>query len=114
MIEREIKKLQLQNGAIPFDEWFDSLRDKRLQAAVDARLTRVRAGNFGDCKSVGGGVFELRISFGPGLRVYYGLHGRKIVVLLAGGDKSSQARDIHRAQELWQQFTKHASQKLQN
>jgi putative addiction module killer protein len=113
MIEREIKKLELQNGLVPFDEWFDSLRDLRMQAAVDARLTRVRAGNFGDCKSVGGGVFELRISFGPGLRVYYGLHGRKIVVLVGGGDKRSQARDIRRAQLLWRQFTKYASKKLQ-
>ena len=109
MVEQEIQKLALQNGLVPFDEWFDSLRDLRMQAAVDARLTRVRAGNFGDCKSVGGGVFELRISFGPGLRVYYGLHGRQIVVLLGGGDKRSQARDIRRAQQLWQQFTKHAS-----
>src|ERR1039457_7189814 len=109
MLEREIQKLELENGLVPFDEWFDCLRDLRMQAAVDARLTRVRAGNFGDCKSVGDGVFELRIAFGPGLRVYFGLHGRKIVVLLGGGDKSSQARDIRRAQELWQQFTKYAS-----
>jgi len=109
MLERKIKKLELQNGLVPFDEWFESLRDLRMQAAVDARLTRVRAGNFGDCKSVGGGVFELRISFGPGLRVYYGLHGQKIVVLLGGGDKHGQRRDIRRAQELWQQFKEHAS-----
>ena len=54
-MEREIKKLELQNGLVPFDEWFDSLPDRKMQAAVDARLTRVRAGNFGDCKSVGGG-----------------------------------------------------------
>ena len=80
-----------------------------MQAAVDARLARVRAGNFGDGKAVGGGVFELRIAFGPGLRVYYGLHGKRIVVLLGGGDKSSQSRDIRRAQRLWQQFNKHAS-----
>jgi putative addiction module killer protein len=113
MLEREIKKLELQNGLVPFDEWFDSLRDQRMQVAVDARLIRVRAGNFGDCKSVGGGVFELRINFGSGLRVYYGLHGQKIVVLIGGGDKRSQPRDIRRAQELWQQFTKHASEKLQ-
>jgi putative addiction module killer protein len=113
MIEREIKKLELQNGVVPFDEWFDSLRDRKMQVAVDARLTRVRAGNFGDFKSVGGGVFELRISFGPGLRVYYGLHGREMVVLLAGGDKSTQSRNIRRAQELWQQFTKYASKRLQ-
>jgi putative addiction module killer protein len=109
VIEREIKKLVLQGEIVPFDEWFDSLGDQRMQVAVDARLTRVRAGNFGDCKSVGGGVFELRIALGPGLRVYYGLQGRQIVVLLGGGDKSSQARDIRRAQQLWQQFTKHAS-----
>jgi putative addiction module killer protein len=112
VLEREIRKLELQNGLVPFDEWFDSLGDQRMQVAVDARLARVRAGNFGDCKSVGGGVFELRIAFGQGLRVYYGFHGRQIVVLLGGGDKSSQARDIRRAQQLWQQFTKHASEKL--
>ena len=105
MIEREIKKLELENGLVPFDEWFGSLRDQKMQAAVDARLARVRAGNFGDCKSVGDGVFELRIALGPGLRVYYGLHGRKIVVLIGGGDKRSQPRDIRRAQEIWQQFT---------
>jgi putative addiction module killer protein len=106
MIKREIKKLELENGLVPFDEWFDSLRDQKTQATVDARLARIRAGNFGDCKPVGDGVFELRINFGPGLRVYYGLHGRKIVVLIGGGDKSNQSRDIRRAQELWQQFTK--------
>jgi putative addiction module killer protein len=108
MAEREIKKLELQNGLVPYDEWFDSLHDLRMQAAVDARLTRVRAGNFGDCKSVGDGVFELRINLGPGLRVYYGFRGRQIIVLLGGGDKRSQPRDIRRAQQLWQQFTKHA------
>ena len=113
VIEREIKKLELQNGLVPFDEWFDALHDRKMQVAVDARLTRVRAGNFGDCKSVGGGVFELRIALGPGLRVYYGLQGQQVVILLGGGDKSTQARDIRRAQQLWQQFTKHASEKLQ-
>jgi putative addiction module killer protein len=113
VIEREIKKLELQNGLVPFDEWFDALHDRKMQAAVDARLTRVRAENFGDCKSVGGGVFELRIVLGPGLRVYYGLQGQQVVILLGGGDKSTQARDIRRAQQLWQQFKKYASEKLQ-
>src|ERR1700678_1813511 len=88
--ERDVKKLELQNGLVPFDEWFDSLRDRRMRVAVDSRLERVRAGNFGDCKSVDGGVFELRIALGPGLRVYYGLHGREVVILLGGGDKNSQ------------------------
>ena len=72
VLEKEIKKLELQNGLVPFDEWFDSLRDRKMQAAVDARLALVRAGNFGDHKSVGGGVSELRIALGPGLRVYTG------------------------------------------
>jgi putative addiction module killer protein len=111
-MEREIKKLELQNGLVLFDEWFDSLRDSRVQAAVDARLARMRAGNFGDAKSVGRGVFELRIAFGPGLRGYYRLRGQRVVILLAGGDKSSQPRGIRRAQPLWQQFTNHASKKL--
>ena len=106
MIEKAIKKLELQNGLVPFDECFDSLRDKRMQVAVDSRLARVRPGNFGDCKSVGGGVFELRIALGPGLRIYYGLQGRQAVILLGGGDKGSQPRDIRRAQQLWQQFRK--------
>ena len=113
MLEKVIKKLELQNGLVPFDEWFESLRDWKMQAAVDARLARVRAGNFGDYKSVGGGVFELRIALGPGLRVYYGLRGQQVVILLGGGDKSTQVRDIRRAQKLWQQFTKYASEKLQ-
>lgn len=108
VVEREIKKLELQGGLVPFDKWFDSLRDRRMQVAVDSRLARVRAGNFGDFKSVGGGVMELRIAIGPGLRVYYGIRGQRIVVLIGGGDKSTQSRDIHRAQQLWRQFTKHA------
>jgi putative addiction module killer protein len=106
VIEKVIQKLVLSNDLVPFDEWFDSLRDRKSQVAVDARLARVRAGNFGDCKSVGGGVFELRIALGPGLRVYYGLQGRQIVILLGGGDKRSQSRDIRRAQQLWQEFNK--------
>lgn len=113
VIERVIRKLELQNGLVPFDEWFEALHDRKMQATVDARLTRVRAGNFGDCKSVGGGVFELRINLGPGLRIYYGLHGEQVVILLGGGDKRTQTRDIRRAQQLWQQFTKYASEKLQ-
>jgi putative addiction module killer protein len=110
--EREILKLALQNGQVPFDVWFLSLRDAGLKSAVDARLARVRAGNFGDHKSVGGGVFELRIDKGPGLRVYFGLRGLKVVVLLGGGDKKTQNRDIARAKALWAQYEKNASEKL--
>lgn len=77
-----------------------------MQATVDARLARVRAGNFGNHKSIGEGVCELRIDFGPGLRVYDGEQHQQIVILLGGGDKSSQSRDIMRAKQLWRQFKK--------
>jgi putative addiction module killer protein len=110
--ERDIRKLELESGRVPFDDWFESLADLRMQAAVDARLARVRAGNFGDHKGVGAGVSESRIKVGPGLRVYYGEHGGQFVILLGGGDKSTQTRDINRAKQLWQQwlqFNKHAS-----
>ena len=112
MSEREIRKLELENGRVPFDDWFESLRDLRLQAAVDSRLARVRVGNLGDHKRVGAGVSELRVNAGPGLRIYYGEHGKQVVILLGGGDKATQTRDIHRAKQLWQQwleFNKHAS-----
>ena len=113
-VEREIWKLELANGRVPFDVWFEALGDKKLQAAVDSRLARVRAGNFGDYKAVGGGVLELRVDIGPGLRVYFALHGRRVVVLIGGSDKTTQGRDIGRAQGLWQQFEKYASEKLQS
>ena len=83
--------LQLSNGKVPFESWYKKL-DLPMQRAIDARLTRLAVGNFGDHKSVGSGVFELRIPRGPGLRVYYGLKGNELVVLIGGGDKSSQKR----------------------
>jgi putative addiction module killer protein len=106
MVEREVWKLELQNGVVPFDVWLESLGDEKMRVAVDARLARVRAGNFGDFKSVGDGVFELRLALGPGLRIYYGYNGREVVVLIGGGDKGSQKRDIQRAKALWKEFKK--------
>jgi len=96
--------LQLANGKIPFESWYDKL-DKLWQRAIDARLTRLAVGNFGDHKPVGAGVFELRVPKGPGLRVYYGLRGNELVVLIGGGDKSTQKRDIEKAKELWRTWT---------
>ncbi|WP_276957036.1 type II toxin-antitoxin system RelE/ParE family toxin [Allomeiothermus silvanus] len=83
-----------------FAEWFASLRDARARAVINARLRRVELGNLGDCAPVGEGVSELRIHYGPGYRVYFVQRGMEVVVLLAGGDKSSQSKDIKRAQEL--------------
>lgn len=104
MIEWEITKIELENGRIPFNDWFETLHDKKVRVAIDARLARVRAGNFGDHEPVGSGVFELKLDIGPGLRVYYGQQDRRMVVLLGGGDKSRQSRDIKRAIQLWLQW----------
>jgi putative addiction module killer protein len=83
-----------------FDQWFLSLKDKQTKTRIQARIDRVEDGNFGDHKSIGDGVFELRFFFGSGYRVYYCQRGELIVILLAGGDKSSQASDIKTAIEL--------------
>jgi putative addiction module killer protein len=88
----------------PFSDWLASLRDGRTVGIVRARLNRVRLGNFGDCKSVGSGVEELRIDYGPGYRIYYARQGPLIVVLLGGGDKSTQARDILTARKYWKEY----------
>ena len=83
-----------------FREWFEGLRDLTAQMRIGIRIRRVSLGNFGDAKSVGDGLFELRIQYGPGYRVYYARQGDTVVILLAGGDKSTQRRDIERAKAL--------------
>lgn len=93
-----------EDGREPFAEWLRSLRDKAAQARIRVRLQQVQTGNFGDCEPVGEGVIELRVHVGPGYRVYCGRHGKAVVLLLWGGDKCSQARDIRRAKALWSEW----------
>ena len=83
-----------------FSVWIEGLRDVRARARIVARLARVGFGDFGDAKPVGDGVSELRVDHGPGCRVYFTRRGERIVLLLCGGDKSSQARDIARAKAM--------------
>jgi putative addiction module killer protein len=104
--EIKVECLVLSNGLCPFEDWLASLADTSLVRSIDARLTRIRDGNFGDHKSVGSGVFELRIDKGPGIRIYYGIVAQKSILLLAGGDKKSQTKDIKKAQKLWREFRK--------
>ncbi len=92
------------DGKSPFKAWLRNLRDQRAKQRVRARIARVRLGNFGDLKSVGEGVLELRIHAGPGYRVYLGRDGDAIVVLLAGGDKGSQDRNISEARRYWKDY----------
>ena len=98
---RDIEVYETLNGQVPFTEWFASIQDTKTQTRIRGRLDRLEKGNFGDCESVGSGVFELRLHFGPGYRIYFGEVGRTIVLLLCGGDKSTQARDIQRAKTYW-------------
>lgn len=81
-------------------QWFVSLRDRKAQARINARIRRLSLGNFGDVKPIGEGVSELRIDFGPGYRIYFVRRGQMLVVLLAGGDKGTQDKDIKRALKL--------------
>ena len=87
-----------------FAQWLDDLRDLRARARVQARIERLIGGNPGDVRPVGSGVSELRIDYGPGYRVYYRQKGSTLIILLAGGDKSSQARDIEEALTLSRQI----------
>lgn len=86
-----------------FVKWLSGLRDTRAKARIVARLRMAASGNLGDVKSVGNGVSEMRVDVGPGYRLYYTRRGEIVIVLLVGGDKSSQARDIQRAQNLAQE-----------
>lgn len=99
-----IKEYIARDGKNHFREWLDNLKDIKTQAKIDIRIGRLRLGNFGDTKGVGQGVYELRIHFGPGYRVYYGLEGNKIVLLLCGGDKRTQKNDIKKAVNHWEEY----------
>jgi putative addiction module killer protein len=101
---RELRIYETPSGACPFEEWLDGLRDPRGRARIRVRLDRIEQGNLGDCKSVGEGVSELRIDFGPGYRVYFAEDGPVIVLLLIAGDKSTQAKDIKAARKYWNQY----------
>ena len=104
--ERELEIYVTEEGRAHFTEWLDSLRDIRGRVKIRTRLDRVQLGNFGDRASVGEGVEELRIDFGPGYRVYFGQAGTKVVLLLCGGDKSTQTQDILQAKSYWKDYQK--------
>jgi putative addiction module killer protein len=100
----ELLEYLTEDGENPFHKWLISLKDRSVRARIRVRLNRVRLGDFGDCKPVGKGVSELRVDYGPGYRVYYGKSGMTIVILLCGGSKKSQSRDVQLAQAYWADF----------
>lgn len=98
-----IREYLTADGKNPFREWLNSL-SLAVRARIQARVFRFETGNLGDHKSVGSGVWEARVMFGPGYRIYFGKDGDAIIVLLVGGDKRSQSRDISRAQGFWRDY----------
>ncbi len=101
---REIQIYRTPNGREPFTDWLESIRDLKTQTRIQARLDRLETGNLGDCRSIGEGAFELRLQFGPGYRIYFGEVDQTIVLVLCGGDKSSQVRDIEQAKAYWREY----------
>jgi putative addiction module killer protein len=101
--------MNIINSTEEFDRWLAGLNDLKGRAKILVRIDRAAAGNFGDVEAVGDGVFEMRIHFGAGYRVYYAREGRIVYLLLSGGDKSTQKPDIRRAKFMWKQFTKEQS-----
>src|SRR5437868_1261389 len=104
----ELRLLTLLSGRTPFLDWLHDLKSRQTSSQIARRVLRVGDGNFGDFKPVGGEVFELRLNFGPGYRVYFAKPGETLVVLLVGGDKSTQQADINRAIQLWKENKIHA------
>ena len=97
-MEIEIEIYETRAGKSPFLDWIEGLKETHTRAKTLTRLDRLKLGNFGDCKSIGGGISELHIHYGPGIRIYYSKIGTKIILLLCGGEKGSQKKDIKNAQ----------------
>lgn len=97
----EVEHVLSSNGVDIYQAWLDTVRDKRCKAKITTRVDRASLGHFGDVEPVGDGVFEMKINFGPGFRVYYAVQGRKVMFLLGGGAKDKQQRDINQAKALW-------------
>ncbi len=100
----EIIEYETEGGESPFASWLEGLNDVNAMARVDARILRLTEGLFGDCKPVGEGVWELRVDWGPGYRVYYARAGKRLILLLCGGDKRKQSTDIRRSIRYWKNW----------
>jgi putative addiction module killer protein len=107
----ELRYYQSSLGEQPIVEWLQGLNDRQARSRIEARLARVAVGNLGDVEPVGEGVLELRIDWGPGYRVYFSRLGNVIVLLLCGGDKRTQRRDIKRAKAYFEDFKARSAKK---
>ena len=107
MIKSGPKKLKIYDTAEvtrPYSEWLTKLRDVSAVARIRARIDRIEEGNLGQYKALGTGLFELKFDFGPGYRIYFAVDGDVVILLLSGGDKGSQRRDIEKARKYWTDY----------
>ena len=110
MLKLFLQEYLTESGQSPFNQWLIGLRDVRARALVRTRLDRVSLGNLGDFATLGDGVFELRVFYGPGYRVYYGLVGAAVMLLLFGGTKGTQRRDIRKAKAYLEDYRRRHSE----
>jgi len=106
---KELREYIIATGRSPFGEWLISLKDPKIRARIRVRLDRLSLGLFGDCKLLGRGLQELRLNFGSGYRIYFGQDGDVLVILLCGGDKSTQQKDIEKARLYWADYLRRKS-----
>ena len=107
----ELRYYQTPTGEQPFVDWLRDLKDRQARARIEARIARVAVGSFGDTEPVGEGVLELRIDWGPGYRAYFARLGQVVVLLLCGGDKRTQQKDIDRAKEYFADYKARTARK---
>jgi putative addiction module killer protein len=100
-MEYTLKIYETRSGSQPLTKWMQGLKDHKVRTSIRTRLYRMQLGNFGHCRSLGQGVYEMKIDFGPGYRIYYGMIGHTIVLLLCGGSKKTQEKDIRLASEFF-------------
>jgi putative addiction module killer protein len=101
---KKVKLYKTSDGTVPYREWVGSIGSLKTRGRIDTRIANVRLGLLGVCKPVGGGVTELKLDFGPGYRIYIGQEGADVVILLCGGDKSTQKGDIETAKKYWADY----------
>ena len=105
-MHKQIRIYRTYSGWAPYEEWVEDLRDVVGRAKIKVQVDRAALGNFGDHRFIGGGIIELKIDYGPGYRIYLGQYGQEIIVLLCGGDKSTQDKDIAKAHDYWDDYKK--------
>lgn len=103
-----VEEYQTSEGGVPFQEWMHSLKDLKSKAIALTRIARLEAGNFGDFKAFDS-IIELRIDYGPGYRIYCAEKEKKLIILLVGGSKKSQKKDIQKAKDYWEDYQKRTS-----